>query len=177
MDARKGLTARRRQTASRWEGGAGTPQLPGVWNQVALSRVAGRNLSVPRTARTFALLNVAMADAGVAAWDSKYTYWFPRPENAIRDLGLDRRWKPFLSTPASPAYVSGHAAFSTAAAHVLGYVFPDTDGRFRAQGVQAGRSAIYGGIQYPFSDDAGRSIGERVGQRVVQRARNDRAGR
>ena len=29
--------------------------------------------------------------------------------NAVRDLGIDPRWKPFLGTPIFPPYVSGHA--------------------------------------------------------------------
>jgi hypothetical protein len=175
--AKRGLSAARKEAALRWEGGAATPQLPGKWNQVALERVDRRNLSIPRTARMFALLNVGMADAGIAAWDAKYTYWFPRPQNAIRDLGIARNWKPFLATPASPSYVSGHSAFSSSAARVLSYVFPDTAARFRAQAAEAGRSAIYGGIQFPFSDAAGRRMGRQVGDQVVARARKDGAGR
>jgi membrane-associated phospholipid phosphatase len=171
------LSRRRQRVATRWEGGAGTPQVPGTWNQVALTRVDRRNLSIPRTARMFALLNVGMADAGIAAWDARYTYWFPRPQNAARDLGIARRWKPFLSTPASPSYVSGHSAFSSAASQILSYVFPDTAGRFRSQAAQAGRSAIYGGIQFPFSDEAGRRIGGQVADRVIGRARGDGASR
>ena len=125
----------------------------------------------------FALLNVAMADAGIATWDAKYTYWFARPQNAVRDLGIARNWKPFLTTPASPSYVSGHSAFSSAASTVLSYVFPDTAGEFRSDAAQASRSAIYGGIQFPFSDAAGRRVGQQVGERVVARARNDGASR
>ena len=160
----------------RWEGGAATPQLPGTWNQVALTRVDKRNLSIPRTNRVFALLNVAMADAGIATWDAKYTYWFPRPQNAIRDLGIARNWKPFLTTPASPSYVSGHSAFSAAASKVLSYIFPDTASTFQADAAQASSSAIYGGVQFPFSDAAGRRVGQQVGDRVVARARGDGAG-
>ena len=176
-EAQAGLSARRRAAAQRWEDGAGTPQLPGRWNQVALERVDRRNLSIPRTARMFALLNVAMADAGVSAWDSKYTYWFPRPATALKDLNVDRSFRPFLATPASPAYVSETAAFSTAAAEVLAHVFPDTAQRFRRQAGEAGSSAIYGGIQYPFGDEAGRRIGQRVGEQVVARAQGDGAER
>ena len=40
-----------------------------------------------------------MADAGVAAWDTKYAYWYPRPENAIRDSGIDPGWRPLLPHP------------------------------------------------------------------------------
>ena len=176
-EASDGLTARRKEAATRWEGGVGTPQLPGRWNQVALTRVDRRNLSIPSTARMFALLNVAMADAGVAAWDSKYTYWFQRPDTAIRTLGVDRSFRPFLATPASPGHVSEHSALSTAAATVLGHVYPDTAERFRAQAAEAGRSSIYGGIQFPFADEAGRTMGEQVGDLVVKRAQGDGAER
>ncbi len=177
LEAGKGLSARQKALAERFEGGADTPQLPGTWNQIALERVHRRNLSIPRTARMFALLNVAMADAGIAAWDSKYTYWFPRPQNAIRDLGLDKNFRPFLATPASPSFVSGRSAFSTAAAQVLGHVFPDSSKRFRRTAIQAGRSGVYGGVQFPFGDQAGRSLGGKVGRRVVARARSDGAAR
>ena len=176
-EAAAGLNARRRAAAQRWESAAATPQLPGRWNQAALARVDKRNLSIPRTARMFALLNVAMADAGIAAWDSKYTYWFPRPATALRDLNVNRSFRPLIATPASPAHVSESSAFSTAAAEVLSHVFPDTAGRFRRQAAEAGSSAIYGGIQYPFSDEAGRRIGARVGEQVVARSRGDGAER
>ena len=38
-----------------------------------------------KLARMFALVNVAMADAGVAAWESKYFYKFWRPVPGIRE--------------------------------------------------------------------------------------------
>jgi len=177
MEIRDDLTPGRKRIATRWEGGASTPSVPGIWNQVALTRVDRRGLGIARTARLFALLNVAMADAGVAAWDSKYDYWYPRPENAIRDLGLSRSWKPFRRTPLSPAYVSGHSAFSTAAAQVLSHVFPDTAKGFGRKSAEARKSAVYGGGQYPFSDEAGRSLGRKVGELVVGRARKDGAER
>ena len=177
LAAGKSISAVQKRVAERFEGGASTPQVPGVWNQIALDRVARRDLSIPRTARMFALLNVAMADAGIAAWDSKYTYWFPRPQSAVRDLRLRRGFKPFLATPASPSFVSGRSAFSSAASQVLGYVFPDSARRYRRTAAQAGRSGVAGGIQFPMGDRAGRSIGQKVGTRVVQRARGDGAGR
>lgn len=177
MEVGDRLTAGQKRIATRWEGGASTPSLPGIWNQTALTRVDRRGLSIPRTARMFALLNVAMADAGVAAWDSKYNFWYFRPENAIRDLGLAKAWKPFLESPLSPAYVSGHSAMSTAAAHVLSAEFPDTAKQFRRKSVEAGKSRIYGGVQYPFGDQAGRTMGEKVGELVVERLRNGRPGR
>ena len=66
-------------------------------------------------ARLFALLNVALADAGIACWDSKYHYSFWRPVQAIR-ADTDPDWLPLLPTPPFPSYASGHSTFSGAAA-------------------------------------------------------------
>jgi hypothetical protein len=50
---------------------------------VPLAYLREARLSVPRSTRALALLNVPLTDAGVAAWDAKYAYWSPRPENAV----------------------------------------------------------------------------------------------
>ena len=176
-ELRDNLTVRRRRLAGFWEAGEDTPFTPGLWNQIALSRIDRRGLSTPRVARLFALLNVAMADAGVAAWDAKYAYWSPRPVNAIRDLRLDRSWRPFLRTPASPAFVSASSAYSAAAAGVLGQVFPGDARRFARRAREAGDARVYGGVSFPRDVAAGRRIGRRVGELVARRARGDGAGR
>jgi membrane-associated phospholipid phosphatase len=67
-----------------------------------------------------------MSDAGVASWDAKFAYWDPRPENGVRDAGVDPEWEPYIETPFFPSYVSGHATYSGAAASVLGYLSPTT---------------------------------------------------
>ncbi|MBQ1072608.1 vanadium-dependent haloperoxidase [Micromonospora sp. C31] len=88
------------------------------------------------TVRLFALVAMAMADAGIAAWDAKYNtgidLW--RPESAIaepqsdgnpattpdaswRPLSVDRNGNRF--SPPFPAYVSGHATFAGAWAGVM----------------------------------------------------------
>jgi hypothetical protein len=46
-------------------------------------------LTLIRKARVFALLNIAMADAAIACWDSKYYYQFWRPITAITLADLD----------------------------------------------------------------------------------------
>lgn len=177
MELGKRASARQKRLADFWDNGKGTPLVPGKWNQLALARIARKGLSTPRAARLFALLNVALADAGVAAWDAKYAYWTPRPVNAIRDLRLDRRWSPDLKTPASPGFVSGHAAFSEAAAEVLGQLFPDSRSRFRRRAKAAGDSRVYGGVSFPRDVNGGRDLGRKVGGLVVARARRDGAGR
>lgn len=123
--------------------GLGTP--PRLYNQ-AVRTIAELQANSPgQNARLFALINIAMADAGIAAWDDKYTHDFWRPVIAIREAdpgtgptGLgdgnpnteaDLNWEPLgapLSnaigpnfTPPFPAYASGHATFGSATFTIL----------------------------------------------------------
>jgi hypothetical protein len=63
--------------------GLGTP--PVHYNQIAETLAVQQHNSVVDNARFFALINIAMADAGITAWDSKYDYNFWRPVTAIRE--------------------------------------------------------------------------------------------
>lgn len=127
--------------------GLGTP--PRLYNQVARTILALRKTSSIENARILALVNMSMADAGIACWNDKYRYSFWRPIVAIREAnegtgptGLgdgnsatvgDPNWIP-LGAPASnrtgtdftppfPAYASGHATFGAATFHMLRLVF------------------------------------------------------
>ncbi len=171
--AQKELTPSQKRAALFWAGGEGTPLPPGVWIQVVLESLKEASLSTPETARLLALLTVAMADAGVASWDAKYAYWYPRPENAIRDSGLAPGWKPLLVTPFFPAYVSGHATYSGAAAEVLAYEFPDQKKLWFDRAQEAANSRVWGGIHWPIDGTEGLKLGHRIGQLVVERARKD----
>jgi hypothetical protein len=121
----------------------GTPSLcapPRMYNQIAVTVAELQGSDVVELARLLALVNVAMADAGIAVWDSKYYYDFWRPVTGIReaDEGTgptgsgdgngetvgDPTFTP-LGAPASnlagpnftppfPAYPSGHAGFGGA---------------------------------------------------------------
>lgn len=101
--------------------------------------------TVAQNARLFAFLNVAMADAGILAWEQKFFYDFWRPVVGIREhdksMGpaptksdndiendTDPQWLPLGAprtnrigknfTPPFPAYPSGHATFGAAAFHI-----------------------------------------------------------
>lgn len=176
-DIGRRLTPRQKRIASYWASGQGTSLPAGFWNEIALEYARNARLSVPRTTRVFALLDVALADAGVAAWDAKYTYWSPRPVNAIADLRLDRRWTSFLPTPDFPSYVSGHSTYSAAAAEVLAHLFPGAASYVRAKAGEAGLSRIYGGIHFPADNTAGLRLGRQVGRLVVEHAKRDGAER
>jgi hypothetical protein len=84
---------------------------------------AARGNTLVQNARLFALLNVAMADAAIAAWDAKYFFHQWRPVTAIRNGDIDGNpatigdaaSSPFIATPPFPDYISGHSTFSGAA--------------------------------------------------------------
>ena len=102
---------------------------PGQWNEIAQEAVLSEEdmNSVEDNALLFAQLNIAMADAGIVAWDGKYAYEQIRPVTAIRNANddnnpnttADPEWEPLLPTPDFPDYISGHSAFGGAAAGVL----------------------------------------------------------
>src|SRR4030095_16372076 len=73
------------QIALFWADAAGTETPPGHWNSIAqnVARQSGNTLE--QNARLFALLNIAMADAAIAAWDAKYVFDNWRPVTAIRN--------------------------------------------------------------------------------------------
>jgi hypothetical protein len=58
-----------------WDAGAPADR----WNELAVQHALKNGVGRPRAARAFALLNVAMYDATITAWDAKYAYWQIRP--------------------------------------------------------------------------------------------------
>ncbi len=116
-----------------WADGGGTATPPGHWNRIATDLSIASQQSTLERARTLALLNLALADAGIAAWDTKYAFDFWRPIDAIRRASedgnsatvTDGSWQPLLRTPPFPTYTSGHSTFSGAGAAVLAEIFGD----------------------------------------------------
>jgi PAP2 superfamily len=175
-----------------WADGAGTETPPGHWNNVAQRVSVDRRSSLEETARLFALLNIAMADAAICAWDAKYTYNFWRPVTAIRNGETDGNpatvgepaWTSFIITPPFPDYVSGHSAFSGAAATVLAEFYGTdhiiftvgSDGlprvprpftSFTAAAKEAAMSRLYAGIHFRTAIEDGLSAGTAIGEWTV----------
>ena len=96
-----------------WADGAGTETPAGHWNTIAQDVAAATGNTLEENARLFALLNAAMADAAICAWDAKYTYGFWRPVTAIRNGDTDENaatvgdpaWTSFIVAPPFPDYV------------------------------------------------------------------------
>ncbi|MFN2614851.1 MAG: phosphatase PAP2 family protein [Actinomycetota bacterium] len=169
------LTDRQRAIALYWAGGGGTETPPGMSLHIALDTAHAHGLDTMRQARVLAYVGTALADAGIAAWDTKFTYWADRPITTIRRL-WDPSWSPLISTPPFPGYISGHATFTNAAMTVLSEFFPDQATQFHADATEAAMSRYYGGIHVRYDNEVGLSVGERVGDYAVMRSITDGAG-
>lgn len=120
-------TAEQTEIALFWADGGGTFTPPGHWNQIAADVALDQGNTLAENARLFALLDIALGDAGISSWDAKYTYNLWRPIDAIRrgdtdgndETDADATWTPLLKTPPFPTYTSGHSTFSGAADAVL----------------------------------------------------------
>jgi hypothetical protein len=164
-----------------WADGAGTETPPGHWNSIAQIIAAAQGNTLEENARLFALLNIAMADAAICAWDAKYTFHFWRPVTAINFAEPLLNWTSFIVTPPFPDYVSGHSTFSGAAATVLPFFYgtedlPFTTGSDFLPGVtrsfltcldaaeEAAVSRLYGGIHFRSANEDGLRAGISIGE-------------
>ena len=179
-----------------WSDFSYTSTPPGHWNEVARFLSKEHKLSPLKSAQLFAALNLAMADVSVVCWNAKYTYNFWRPVTAIHHADEDgnpathayAQWKPLLKTPPHPEYVSGHAAFSGAAATVMNAFFPvgtrfsvtsetvrdlvRTYDSFDACAREIAESRVYGGIHYRFSGENGLALGQTTAELALQSIAN-----
>lgn len=171
-----------------WADGANTETPPGHWNSIARIVAAQNCHSIGETARLFALLNIATADAAISCWNTKYTYDFWRPVTAIREGDNDNNpctigdptWSSFITTPPFPSYTSGHSTFSGASSTVLARFFNNDDMEFSSTSdglpgvtrdftsfsqaaAEAADSRLYGGIHWRFDNEAGLYAGIDLG--------------
>ena len=164
------------------------------WNRIA--RVVSREhpQDLWTTARTFALLNAALADSYIAGWDSKMHYNFWRPVSAIRlaaedgnrATAPDAKWEPFLTTPPVQDYPSTHSVLGAAGAVVLAHAFGRDDVPFTFTSLSAdaqnpvrsfrgfsqaarenAESRVMAGIHFRFAIEAGLALGQDIGRHTV----------
>jgi hypothetical protein len=184
-----GRTSDQSELALFWAG-----DTPLYWNRIAAHLAASRGLSLAQNARLFGLLNVAMADAGIACWDAKYRFVFWRPITTIRTgiagVIADPAWVPWLDffpagTPAHPEYPSGHSTASGAAAFVLAGEFGEntafsvtsevrpgtrTFSSFTAATSEIADARVFGGIHFRTSCVRGDALGRTVAAYISRHA-------
>jgi hypothetical protein len=177
-----------------WSLPAGSSQPAGAWLRVGLTVARARGLGLAEEARLLALLTMAMADTSVVTVATKYAYRHWRPTTAIREADTDGNpwtppdpaWQPRAgAVGGTPEYVSGHSSYSGAGSAVLASFFcadaipfdlttdsaPAGTARaypgFAAAAREAGRSRVFGGQHFEFSNGAGLAVGRDVAGETV----------
>jgi PAP2 superfamily len=161
-----------------------TPTPAGHWSFIATDLLKVNKASLARAAQVYARLHLAMADAFIATWKTKYTVNLLRPVTAVQ-LTIDSQWVPTLmNTPPFPEYPSGHSVLSSAAAGVLEQEFgartrftdnthndrgwgPRSFASFRAAADEAAVSRLYAGIHFRSGIESGKTQGRCVAERVI----------
>jgi membrane-associated phospholipid phosphatase len=105
-----------------------------------------------------------MYDSFVSCWYTKYTYWTARPYQRI----FDPTFATVIPTPNFPSYTSGHSTISSAAAVVLGQLFPEEAIYFLSQAHEAAVSRLWAGIHFPQDNDNGFAVGQYIGREYVK---------
>jgi hypothetical protein len=178
-------TQSQRQVALYWaDEPVKTPTPAGHWMFIATDLLQEEKATLAQAAHTYAQLGMAMADAFISAWHTKYAVNLLRPVTYVQ-LTIDSNWLPtLLPTPPFPEYPSAHSVQSGAAASVLAQRFGDnrtfTDNThndrgwgprrftsFSAAAEEAAISRMYAGIHFRSGIEAGKTQGRCVGQTAL----------
>ncbi|SJM94502.1 vanadium-dependent haloperoxidase [Crenothrix polyspora] len=208
------LTDEKKAIAEYWADGPSSELPPGHWTIIASNCVSARdNYTLDQDVKLFFSMTNAVFDAGIAVWDAKRYFDYVRPVTAIRYLFAGQRvaswqgmvdganWEPYQPansvTPPFAEYISGHSAFSTAAAETL-KLFTNSDllncyatvaagsskvepgvvpaedvflywGTFTDAANEAGISRRYGGIHFSDGDLESRKLGRLVAQQAWEK--------
>jgi hypothetical protein len=172
-----------------WEGNASVH-----WNQAANQIARSNHVSMSRSNRLLAVLNIAMADTAFTIWSAKRFYgslptevtW--RPVTAIPladtdgnpETARDLDWLPLVNTPSHPEYPAGHPGLNGAAGTVLLSDFgdrqtftltttgqPDRTYASIAQAWADGNDArVWGGMHYPSTVAISDAVGKAIARYV-----------
>jgi hypothetical protein len=168
-----------------YDDGLGTPIR--LYNENVRQVLAGSPLTgsgasaLHKHAQVLALVNLAMADAGICCWEAKYRYNVLRPFQGIREgfaagnpgVITDVLWLPLgrpgppagstgptafpeSTTPNFPAYVSGHSTFGTATFAMLRKIYGTDTVPFQLTSAQTGTTRSYASFSEAH-DENGRS--------------------
>ncbi len=138
------------------------------------------NATLAKAEQVYVKAGIAMWDATVVCWRSKYKYNQLRPVTYIKK-NIDSTWLPLIITPNHPEYPAAHAFITSsvmeALSNELGYHYNFTDHTYDFRGfaprsynsfeqaaLECGQSRVYGGIHYQQSVDIGHVYGESIGK-------------
>ena len=177
------LTDEQKAIANWWLDTPGLTGAPsGHWVMIASQMVDHLHLKLGKAAEMYAMVGMALGDAFISCWQTKYEHPYLRPITYINRY-INPSWQSFISSPPFPTYDSGHSAASAAAADVLTSLFGQVaftdsthvkDGQaarsftsFQAAASEAGISRLYGGIHFRVDIENGLKQGSCVAQHLL----------
>ena len=162
-----------------------------VVNSAARQLASAKGHSLVRNARSLALLNMAVSDALVVSFDTKYHFDLWRPETAIRNADVDGNpetiadasWTPYIPSPCFPAYASNHASGSYSGSEILRRLYGAAGHKIAMSNpavpgisfeyhtlkdicADVDDARIYGGIHFRFDQEGGARLGRIVATAV-----------
>jgi hypothetical protein len=173
----------------------GSTYPPGLNWQISVNFGVSAGLSRLNYSRLLAVIGTTLADCGIVAWKTKYTFNDWRPRTGINLGAFDNiaattgypKWQPLsVTSPAFPDYISGHSTFGggwnvsmntvvgpTHTFTILSDSIPvvrTTYFRWADAALDNGYSRVYLGVHWRQSCRDGIYTGNRVAQYLVQNA-------
>ncbi len=157
----------------------------GHWLSICAQICKNQKYSTQQASNALAITSIAIFDAFISCWYTKYLTVRVRPETAINKL-INPNWHPYLVTPPFPAFTSGHSTVSASAATVLEKIFSSNMSfidsteikynlsvrkfsSFKQAANEASESRILAGIHYKSDCVAGNIMGTNIGNFIFQR--------
>lgn len=185
-DLSQNLTADQKMIALFWADNAdGKSFISAHWlsilNQMLLARNAKLGVAVTDLVQT----SIALSDAQISLFKSKYTYNAMRPITYIMTVMNQPAWNSLIPTPAFPEYPSAHAVQSGAMAKTLTMLFgantkfadnsynlvgfsPRFFNSFEEAADEAANSRFYAGIHYLKTDQVSLVQGQQIADNVAK---------
>ncbi len=162
-EAREHITKAQEKSVRFWAGiGENAEQQYGDWRTIANEYIRNHHVSLQMALLVRSILAMGIADAAIATYDSKYTYWVKRPSM------MDSNIHPCFPNPNHPGYPSLHSTASITSAMILTCFFPQSRDLWEKLAWEAGMSRIWCGIHFPIDNEMGRLLGKDVGHSIIE---------
>ena len=166
-----------------WGDQPGNLNVPAHATNILTQLIVKNNLDLGEATAAYALHGIALNDASISVFKTKYTYNQLRPITYIRNVMGHETWNSVIPTPPHPEYSAAHAVISAASAVVLEKIFGNhysftdhtydatygarTYNSFDDYAKEAGRARVLAGIHFSPSVATGLTQGRQVGNKVV----------
>jgi hypothetical protein len=175
------LTEDQKKMAYFFENGQGTLSAPGHMFNIVNNLAIEKKYKVDQLAALYLKIGLALNDAMVTCWKSKYTSNTLRPQTYINEA-LDKNWKSLIATPPYPEYPSEHDVAAGVFYSIVEKEFAKeisfTDNSYEGTlpnrtyaNIETyvqdiGSSRLFGGVQLPLSSTSGLKAGKTIGANV-----------